>query len=117
MSIDLMVRSDPEPEKGFYYRSDHFSFAKVGVPALDLDAGIDYIGKPAGWGMKTRDQYTANDYHKPTDVIKPYWKMDGDVEDTRLYMWIGERVANSTTMPQWSAKSEFKAARDKSLKR
>ena len=111
-----MVRSDPEPEKGFYYRSDHFSFAKVGVPALDLDSGIDYIGQPAGWGMKMRDQYTANDYHKPTDVIKPYWKMDGDVEDTRLYMLIGERVANSAGMPQWSAKSEFKAIRDKSLK-
>jgi Zn-dependent M28 family amino/carboxypeptidase len=109
-----IVRPDPEPEKGFYYRSDHFSFAKVGVPALDLDSGIDYIGKRAGWGMKMRDDYTANDYHKPTDVIKPYWKMDGDVEDTELYMDIGERVANSAEMPQWGAKSEFKAIRDQS---
>jgi Zn-dependent M28 family amino/carboxypeptidase len=110
-----VVRPDPEPEKGFYYRSDHFSFAKVGVPALDLDSGIDYIGKPAGWGMKMRDDYTANDYHKPTDVIKPYWNMDGDVQDTQLYMDIGERLANSAKMPQWSAKSEFKAIRDRSF--
>ena len=110
-----VVRADPEPEKGYYYRSDHFSFAKVGVPALDVDAGVDYIGKPPGWGMKMRDQYTANDYHKPTDVIKPYWNMDGDVEDTQLYMDIGERVANSPKMPQWSAKSEFKSIREKSL--
>ncbi len=111
-----VVRADPEPEKGHYYRSDHFSFAKVGVPALDLDSGIDYIGQPAGWGMKMRDDYTANDYHKPTDVMKPYWKADGDVQDTELYMNVGLSVANSATMPQWSAKSEFKAARDKSLK-
>jgi Zn-dependent M28 family amino/carboxypeptidase len=108
-----IVRPDPEPEKGFYYRSDHFSFAKVGVPALDLDSGIDYIGKQPGWGMKMRNDYTANDYHKPTDVIKPYWKMDGDVEDTQFYLDVGERVANSLEMPQWSAKSEFKAMRDK----
>ena len=110
-----VVRPDPEPEKGSYYRSDHFSFAKVGVPALDLDGGIDFIGKPAGWGMKMRDQYTANDYHKPTDVIKPYWTMEGDVEDTQLYMDIGERVANAAKMPEWSAKSEFRATREKSL--
>jgi Zn-dependent M28 family amino/carboxypeptidase len=110
-----VVRSDPQPEMGHYYRSDHFSFAKVGVPALDLDSGIDYIGQPAGWGIKMRDDYTANDYHKPTDVMKPYWKTDGDVQDTELYMNVGVAVANAAKMPQWSAKSEFKAAREKSL--
>jgi Zn-dependent M28 family amino/carboxypeptidase len=110
-----VVRSDPQPEMGHYYRSDHFSFAKVGVPALDLDSGIDYIGQPAGWGIKMRDDYTANDYHKPTDVMKPYWTTDGDVQDTELYMNVGVAVANAAKMPQWSAKSEFKAAREKSL--
>ena len=62
---DRTMRPDAEPEKGFYYRSDHFEFAKQGVPALDIDAGIDFIGKPAGYGMQKRDEYTNNDYHKP----------------------------------------------------
>src|SRR5213078_4936481 len=64
-----VVHGDAEPEKGFYYRSDHFNFAKEGVPALDPGSGIDYIGKPAGWGMKKRDEYTVHDYHKPSDEI------------------------------------------------
>ena len=68
---------------------------------------------PPGWGLKKREEYTANDYHKPSDVIKPDWKMDGDVEDTQFYLDVGERVANSLEMPQWSAESEFKAMRDK----
>ncbi|HKV05976.1 MAG TPA: M28 family metallopeptidase [Candidatus Acidoferrales bacterium] len=112
---DRVVRGDPEPEKGFYYRSDHFSFAEAGVPAFDPDGGIDYVGKPAGWGMKMRDQYTAEDYHKPSDVIKPYWDMSGDVEDCQLYLAVGYRVANSSTIPQWQPKSEFKAVRERSL--
>jgi Zn-dependent M28 family amino/carboxypeptidase len=110
-----VVRGDPEPEKGFYYRSDHFSFAKVGVPAFDPDSGIDYIGKPMGWGIMMRDKYTAEDYHRPSDVIKPYWDMSGDVQDAELYFAVGYRVANAAKMPEWKAKSEFKAIREKSL--
>ena len=110
-----VVRPDPEPEKGFYYRSDHFSFAKVGIPAFDPDGGIDYIGKPAGWGLKMRDQYTAEDYHKPSDVIKPYWDMGGDVQDCELYFAVGYRVANAARMPEWKPGAEFKAIREKSL--
>ncbi len=84
------VRPDPEPEKGYYYRSDHFSFAKVGVPAFDPDEGIDYIGKPAGWGLAKRQEYTANDYHKPSDVIKPDWDLSGAVQDCELILpgWV-----------------------------
>ena len=111
-----VIRPDPEPEKGFYYRSDHFSFAKVGVPAFDPDAGIDYIGKPAGWGLQMRDKYTAEDYHKPSDVIKPYWDLSGTVQDCQLYFLVGYRVANNPQMPEWNAKSEFKAIRAASLK-
>jgi len=110
-----IVNDDPEPEKGFYYRSDHFSFAKVGVPAFDPDSGIDYMGKPAGWGMKMRDQYTANDYHKPSDVIKPYWDMSGTVQDCQLFFAVGYRVANAAKMPEWKPGAEFKAIREKSL--
>lgn len=110
-----VVRPDPEPEKGSYYRSDHFSFAKAGVPAFDPDRGDDYIGKPEGWGLKMRDQYTAEDYHKPSDVIKPYWDMSGTVQDCELYFAVGYRVANTGKMPEWKPGAEFKAIREKSL--
>ncbi len=110
------VRPDPEPQKGSYYRSDHFSFAKVGVPAFDPGSGIDYVGKPPGWGMKMRAQFTEHDYHKPSDVIKPYWKMDGAEQDCALYFGVGYRVANAPQMPVWERGSEFKAVREKSLR-
>jgi Zn-dependent M28 family amino/carboxypeptidase len=111
-----VVRPDAEPEKGFYYRSDHFSFAKVGVPALDPDSGSDYLGKPPGWGMMKKDEYTANDYHKPSDVIKPDWDLSGAAEDSQLYFEIGDRVANADKMPEWKAGAEFKAIREASLR-
>jgi Zn-dependent M28 family amino/carboxypeptidase len=107
-----VLRPDPEPEKGFYYRSDHFNFAKVGVPALDPNDGIDFIGKPAGWGKKKRDEYTENDYHKPSDEIKPDWDFSGAVEDLRLLMTVGYRVANTDKYPEWKPGTEFKAKRD-----
>jgi len=110
------VRTDPEPEKGFYYRSDHFSFAKVGIPAFDPDAGIDFVGKPEGWGLKKRDEYTANDYHKPSDVIKPDWDLSGAVQDCQLYFLVGYRVANAPKMPEWKPTAEFKAIREESLR-
>jgi Zn-dependent M28 family amino/carboxypeptidase len=111
-----VVKGDPEPEKGFFYRSDHFSFAKEGVPAFDPNEGIDYAGKPAGYGMKMRNEFTANDYHKPSDVIKPYWDLSGDVQDCKLYFLVGYRVANDPKMPEWKPNAEFKAKREASLK-
>ncbi len=111
-----VVRDDPEPEKGLYYRSDHFSFAKVGVPAFDPDPGVDFVGKPAGFGLKKRQEYTANDYHKPSDVIKPDWDLSGAVQDCQLYFLVGLRVANAPKMPTWKANAEFKAIREASLK-
>jgi Zn-dependent M28 family amino/carboxypeptidase len=110
-----VVRPDPEPEKGFYFRSDHFSFAKVGVPAFDPDSGVDFIAKPDGWGLEKRKQYTAEDYHKPSDVIKPDWDMSGALEDCQFYFLLGYRVANDANMPEWKPNAEFKAARDASL--
>ncbi|MDB4877833.1 MAG: peptidase [Gemmatimonadetes bacterium] len=106
------VRPDAEPEKGFYYRSDHFEFAKQGVPALDIDAGIDYIGKPNGYGIRKRDEYTTNDYHKPSDEVKPDWDLSGGVEDTRVLFRVGYAVAQADALPQWKAGTEFKAKRD-----
>ena len=93
------IISDPEPEKGHYYRSDHFEFAKEGVPALDTDEGIDYIGKPEGYGQKKRDEYVANDYHKVSDEIKPDWDLSGAVEDIQLLFQVGYRVAEGREVP------------------
>jgi Zn-dependent M28 family amino/carboxypeptidase len=112
-----LLRSDPEPEKGFYYRSDHFNFAKQGVPAFYPSGGIEVIGKPADYGMKQREAYTANDYHKPSDEIKPDWDLNGGVEDLRLFLTIGYRVAQAAKYPEWRAGNEFRAVREAQLKR
>src|SRR4030095_3969828 len=90
-----IIKPDAEPEKGFFYRSDHFNFAKQGVPAFDPDSGIDYIGKPEGWGLKMRENYTAAHYHKPSDEIQPDWDMSGAAEDAQLYFTVGYRIAGS----------------------
>ena len=110
-----VVKTDPEPEKGFYYRSDHFEFAKRGVPAFDPDEGVDFIGKPAGWGLEARRKYTAENYHKPSDTIKPDWDLSGAVQDCRLFFLVGYRIANDSRMPEWKPGAEFKAIRDASL--
>ncbi len=110
------VQGDPEPEKGFFYRSDHFNFAKQGVPAFDPHEGTDYIGKPAGWGLEMRQRYTREDYHKPSDKMKDYWDLSGMVEDGQLYLLLGYRVANDPKMPEWKPGAEFKAKRDASLR-
>lgn len=111
-----VVKPDAEPEKGFYYRSDHFNFAKQGVPALDPDSGTDYLGKPEGWGLKMRQKWNAEDYHKPSDKIKPDWDPAGAVEDLQLLAEVGYRVSNAKTFPAWKPGSEFKARREIALK-
>ncbi len=110
------VKPDPEPEQGHFYRSDHFSFSKEGVPAFDPDAGIDFIGKPEGWGLEMRRKYTAENYHKPSDKIQGDWDMSGAVQDAQLYFLAGFRVANSDAMPEWKPGTEFKAKRDAMLR-
>jgi Zn-dependent M28 family amino/carboxypeptidase len=110
------VKPDPEPEKGFYYRSDHFEFAKVGVPALYTDSGTDYVGKDMAYSKQKRDEYTDKDYHKVSDQIKPDWELSGAVEDAQLLTVIGYRVAQGDKFPEWKAGSEFKGKRDESLR-
>ncbi|HLE61992.1 MAG TPA: M28 family metallopeptidase [Pyrinomonadaceae bacterium] len=110
------VKPDPEPEKGFYYRSDHFEFAKVGVPALYTDSGTEYIGKDEKYSQLKRDEYTKNDYHKPSDEVKPDWDLAGAVEDAQLLTVIGYRVAQADKYPEWKAGSEFKAKRDEAMR-
>ncbi|MDE3156419.1 MAG: M20/M25/M40 family metallo-hydrolase [Acidobacteriota bacterium] len=111
-----VLRPDPTPEKGFYYRSDHFNFAKVGVPALDPDSGVDYVGKPDGYGTKVHDDYIAHDYHQPSDQVKPDWDMSGEAQDLELLMRVGYDVAQASSYPQWTPGTEFAAIRAAQLK-
>jgi Zn-dependent M28 family amino/carboxypeptidase len=110
------VKPDPEPEQGHFYRSDHFSFSKEGVPAFDPDSGVDFVGKPEGWGLEVRRKYTAEDYHKPSDKVQVDWDMSGAVQDAQLYFLVGYRVASSDSMPEWKPGTEFKAKRDAMLR-
>jgi Zn-dependent M28 family amino/carboxypeptidase len=112
-----VLRPDPESEKGFYYRSDHFNFAKQGVPALYADTGVDFVGKPAEYSQQKRDEYTNKDYHAPSDVVKPDWDLSGAAEDAQLLFLVGYNVANAAKYPEWKPGNEFKATRDAMLKK
>jgi Zn-dependent M28 family amino/carboxypeptidase len=110
------LKPDAEPEKGFYYRSDHFNFAKQGVPAFYSEPGMEFVGKPADFGKGKREEYTANDYHAPQDEIKPDWNMSGAVQDLQLLLTMGYRIGNASKIPEWRPGNEFKAIRDQMLK-
>ena len=102
---------NPEPEKGFYYRSDHFELAKVGIPAFYADVGITFEGRPEGWGESRREIYTAEDYHKPSDEIKDWYELSGMVQDLDLFYGMGLQLATTDTWPEWSETSEFRSKR------
>jgi len=110
------VVPDADPEKGYYFRSDHFEFAKQGVPALDPEGGRQYIGKPADFGQRKHDEYVAKDYHKVSDEVKPDWDLSGAVEDARLLAELGYRVAQGDKYPEWKPGSEFRTKREAMLK-
>lgn len=110
-----VIKPEPTPEKGYYYRSDHFNFAKKGVPALYAESGVDYRDQPEGWGLERQADYTANRYHKPGDEYQADWNLSGMLEDMELYFQIGHELANSDAVPQWSEGSEFRAVRERSL--
>ncbi|MBK5296728.1 MAG: M28 family peptidase, partial [Vicinamibacteria bacterium] len=112
-----VLRPDSEPEKGFYYRSDHFNFAKVGVPALNSDPGVDFIDKPASYGQQKRTEWTEQDYHQPSDEVKDWWDLTGAADDGTLLFAVGYRVANAERYPEWTPGTEFRAARDRMLRR
>ena len=107
-----VLKPDPKPENGSFFRSDHFPFVKRGVPAINPSGGVDYIGRPADWGIKIMEDFIKNDYHKPSDKIRPDWIMDGAAEDLQLYLAVGYRVANAARLPEWKPGSEFKVQRN-----
>ena len=109
------VKPDQFPDRGAFYRSDQFSFARVGVPGLYLHTGTDFVGRPAGWGREQVEAFEKTSYHQPSDQIRPDWNFDGMIDDDRLGFGVGVLVANSDQLPGWTPGDEFEAARKKSL--
>jgi Zn-dependent M28 family amino/carboxypeptidase len=112
-----VMSPDPEPEKGFFYRSDHISLAKVGVPMLDPDGGFDLVNGGTKAGKAIRDEYAAKKYHQPSDEYDPKWDLSGPLQDIAIYYEFGRRLANSEAWPNWYRGNEFRAIRDRSLDR
>ena len=104
-------------KRQYYYRSDHFNFAKVGVPALYAESGEDNIEFGRDYGAAQAQDYTDNRYHQPGDEYRANWDLSGAAEDLRLYFDIGQRLANEQTFPEWYEGNEFKAIRDASSAR
>jgi Zn-dependent M28 family amino/carboxypeptidase len=112
--FNVTLRPDAHPEQGYYYRSDHFSMAKVGVPAFSLDLGVDYIGKPEGWGLEADERYRTAHYHQPSDEFDPSWDFSGLEMIARFGYVLGGKVANLPDLPTWNPGDEFLAARESS---
>ena len=109
---------DPTPTAGYYFRSDHFSFAKVGIPALYFGTGIDHFEKGKEYGKQLEDEYVQLYYHKPSDSYDAErWNLDGAVDDVQLLYNVGQNLSNSDIWPQWKEGSEFKAIRDGYMKK
>ena len=106
------VRPDPEPERGSFYRSDHFPFAKQGIPALYTSAGIDHVEYGEEWTLAKRDKYIAENYHKPSDEYTANWDISGGIKDLQLLFKVGYRLSMESTFPNWNEGTEFKAKRD-----
>ncbi len=106
-----VVTADQFPDRGFYYRSDQFSLAKVGVPGVYLHSGVNVIGKPEGWGKQQMEEWTRTKYHQPSDEYDESWDLRGAVEDVRLLYYIGLQAAQRPDLPQWNPGDEFEAAR------
>jgi Zn-dependent M28 family amino/carboxypeptidase len=110
-----VVRGDSEPEKGYAYRSDQFEFEKKGVPALYADGGSLFVRRDPGFGAAKRAEYTAQNYHKPSDEVRSDWDLAGVVQDLDLLVDVARRVANAREWPAWKTGAEFRERREKML--
>lgn len=111
-----VVTPDYFPDRGYYYRSDQFSLAKVGVPGVYLHAGINVVGKPDGWGKEQLEVWVDKTYHQPSDEYDPDWDLQGAIDDIRLLCHVGLVVADAHEAPAWNKGDEFEAARLEALK-
>jgi Zn-dependent M28 family amino/carboxypeptidase len=111
-----VVKGDPMPEKGSYFRSDHFPFARKGVPSIHAGGGVDFVGQPPEYGTRVLQDYIRNDYHKPSDRVRPDWDLRGAVEDLTLYLQAGYEIASAPAWPEWKPGAEWKPLRDEMMK-
>jgi len=111
---DRYLEKEPTPEKGYFYRSDHFNFSKQGVPALFARGGIDSFEYGKEWGLARQTDYIRNRYHKPGDEFNPNWDWEGAVDDVLLYLDVGKELSNESTFPNWHEGNEFRPIRDRS---
>jgi len=110
-----VLQGDQLPDRGYFYRSDQFSFAKVGVPAAYFESGLDYRGRPPGWGREKREAWEETRYHQPSDELTPDWDLSGAVEDARLQFALGYSTAMADRMPAWTRGDEFEPIRRRAL--
>jgi hypothetical protein len=110
-----VVKPDQFADRGYFYRSDQFSFARIGVPAMYLDTGTDFVDRPEGWGKEQVNHYTDVNYHQPSDEYDDSWNFDGMIADALLGYWTGLAIANADEMPEWNDGDEFEAARLEAL--
>jgi Zn-dependent M28 family amino/carboxypeptidase len=110
-----VVKPDQFPDRGYYYRSDQFAFARIGVPALFFSDGTDFVGRPDGWGRQQIEEWELKKYHQPADRLDGGWSFDGMIEDAQLDMLSAWLTAQADAMPSWKAGDEFEAARKRAL--
>jgi Zn-dependent M28 family amino/carboxypeptidase len=110
-----VVKPDQFADRGYFYRSDQFSFAKIGVPAMFLDTGTDFVDRPPEWGREQVNHYTDVNYHQPSDEYDDSWNFDGMIDDALLGFWAGLAIANADEMPRWAEGDEFEASRLEAL--
>ncbi len=110
------VTPDLFPDRGYYYRSDQFSLAKIGVPGVYLHSGVNVVGKPDGWGKEQLNQWVEATYHQPSDEYREDWNLTGAIDDIRLLFEVGRIIANQADLPAWNAGDEFEAARKEALR-
>jgi Zn-dependent M28 family amino/carboxypeptidase len=111
---NLVTVADQRPEQGSYYRSDHFSFARAGIPSFSVEMGEDFVGKPAGFGKKAFEESNAKHYHQPSDEYRDDWDFSGMEQMARFGFLLGQTAANLERLPSWNPGEEFLAARRKS---
>jgi Zn-dependent M28 family amino/carboxypeptidase len=103
----MVINPDEHPERGAFYRSDHFAFAKAGVPAVSIGAGTEFIGRPKGWGTAANQDYTDNRYHQPQDRYEPDWDLRGAVQLSEVVLAVGKVLGTTAAWPTWNANAEF----------
>jgi Zn-dependent M28 family amino/carboxypeptidase len=110
---ERMVGPDPEPGRGYFFRSDHFPLVKAGIPAVSVGESTQFAGKDPGFAKKMRDEYNEKDYHQPSDEFKSTWDYSGAVQDLRLLAEMGWRIANDPAMPAYNKGDQFARPREK----